>query len=70
MIKAIPGNVWRLSSSKEIKYTYDKILDLSIPFDRLDIGHNETLEFLFINANLGIQDLCIPNDMLLTVTRM
>ena len=70
IVKALPGNIWSLKSSKDIKYKYDKILDLSIPFDNLDIGHNETLEFLFINANMGIQDLCIPNDMLLTVTRM
>ena len=70
IVKAVQGNIWGLASSKNIKYTYDKILDLSIPFDKLGIGHNETLEFLFINANLGVQDLCIPNDMLLTVTRM
>lgn len=70
IIKALPGNIWSLTSSKEIQYTYNKVLDLSIPFDLLGVAPNETLEFIFVNANYGIQDLCVPNDMLLTVTRL
>ena len=69
LIKALPNNIWALQSSKDFTAAYDKFLDLKIPFDNVDIKMGETLEFVFVNANLGIKDLFIPNDMLLSVTR-
>lgn len=70
LVKAVPNNLWVITSPKNIKTVYDKVVDLSIPFDDIGIEHGETLEFLFINANFGIKDFYIPNDMLLTITRM
>jgi hypothetical protein len=69
MIKAIPGDMWVLERSKEIETAYDEVLDLRIPFDILEIKEGETLEFLFVNANFGIKDFYIPNEMVLSVTR-
>ena len=69
LIKAIPGDMWVLSNTKSIETSYDEVLDLKIPFDALDIKSGETLEFIFINANFGIKDFYIPNEMILSVTR-
>ena len=69
LIKSIPNNLWVLQTSKDIKSVYEKVIDLSVPFDAIDIGENETLEFWFVNANYGIKDFFIPNDMLLSIKR-
>ncbi len=67
--KAIPGDMWVLESAKPIEAVYDEVLDLKIPFELLEIKNGETLEFLFVNANYGIKDFYIPNEMVLAVTR-
>ena len=69
LIKAIPGDMWILANTKSMETAYDEVLDLKIPFDSLDIKNGETLEFIFINANFGIKDFYIPNEMVLSVTR-
>lgn len=69
IIKAIPGDMWVLEMSKSIEAVYDEVLDLKIPFDILGIKSDETLEFLFINANYGVKDFYIPNETVLSVTR-
>lgn len=69
IIKAIPGNLWVLENPKPIETAYDEVLDLKIPFDTLGIKNGETLEFVFINANFGVKDFYIPNEMLLSVKR-
>lgn len=69
IIKAIPGDMWVLEQAKTIETEYDEVLDVKIPFELLDIKNGETLEFLFVNANYGIKDFYIPNEMVLSVTR-
>lgn len=69
IIKAIPGDMWVLEQAKTIETAYDEVLDVKIPFELLDIKNGETLEFLFVNANYGIKDFYIPNEMVLSVTR-
>ncbi|MBQ8460662.1 hypothetical protein IJ541_11270 [bacterium] len=69
LIRAIPGDMWVLEHSKQIETAYDEVLDLKVPFDLLGVKPGETLEFLFINANYGIKDFYIPNEMVLTLTR-
>ena len=69
LIKAIPNNIWALQSSRDFTAVFDKVIDVKIPFDNIDISYGETLEFMFVNANLGIKDLFIPNEMLLSVNR-
>lgn len=69
LIKSIPNNLWVLKSSKDVTSIYDKVIDISVPFDAVDVEENETLEFCFVNADYGIKDFFIPNDMLLAVKR-
>lgn len=69
IVKAIPGDMWVLENSKQIEVAYDEVLDLKIPFETLGIEEGESLEFLFINANYGMTDFYIPNDVVLTITR-
>lgn len=70
LVRAIPNNLWVITSSKNITAIYDKVVDLSIPFDDIGIDKGDTLEFLFVNANYGIKDYFVPNEMLLTIKRM
>ncbi len=70
IVKSIPPNIWALESDKTIEVFYGNTLDLAIPFDLIDIEPDEMLEFLFISANLGIKEYCIPYEMLLTVPRL
>jgi hypothetical protein len=70
LVKAIPNNLWAMASPKGIQTIYDKYIDVSITFDSIDIAKGDTLEFLFVNANYGVKDFFIPNEMLLTITRM
>ena len=69
IIEAVPGDMWSLEDSRRIETAYDEVLDLKIPFEMLGIKNGETVEFLFINANYGIKDFYIPNEMVLAVTR-
>ena len=69
LVKAITNNLWVIQSAKDIKSVYNTVIDLSIPFNLIDIELDETVEFCFVNANYGIKDFFIPNDMLLTIRR-
>ena len=69
MIKALPGNMWALGNSKTMEIAYDDVLDLKIPFELLEVSSGETLEFLFINANYGMTDFYVPDEMILSVKR-
>lgn len=69
LAKAIPGDMWVLENYKYMEVAYGEVLDVKIPFNVLGVDLGETLEFLFINANYGMTDFYIPNEMVLTVTR-
>ena len=69
LIKSIPNNLWALQSSKSIQFAFHKVIDLQIPFELLDIGHEENMEFVFVNASYGLTDVFIPNEMLLNIRR-
>ena len=69
LIKAVPEDIWTLQNSKEITTTYEKTVDIKIPFDIIDIKRKETLEFIFANAAYGVKDMFIPNEQLLCITR-
>ena len=70
LIKSLPGNIWILQPEKEIRIVYNNTVDISIPFDLLGTEHSEFLEFMFISANSGVKEYCIPYEMLITVPRM
>lgn len=67
--QAIAGNLWMVKSPRDITAVLDKFIDMSIPFDSLDIANGETLEFMFASATSEIIDSYIPNEMLLTIKR-
>lgn len=69
LIKAIPNNLWSVQNSKEILAVFDKVIDLRVPFNCLDIDVGESLEFVFVIAAGGVSDLFIPNEMLLNIKR-
>lgn len=69
LTKAIQGGLWAMQDTKDVKMIYQKVVDVSIPFESLDIGPGEKLEFFFANANFGIKDSFSPQDILLTVKR-
>ena len=70
LVESIPNNLWTIANSKNIKAVYDKVADISIPFDDIGIEKGDTLEFVFVNANYGVKDFYIPNEMLLTIKRL
>ena len=70
LVKAMPNNLWTIKTSKNITAVFDNVVDVKIPFDTIDIEENDTMEFLFINANYGLIDFYLPNEMLLTIKRM
>ncbi len=69
IIKSIPGNLWVLENPKDITAVFGDVIDVKIPFVNLDIGHEENMEFVFVNAAIGVNDVFIPNEMLLNVRR-
>lgn len=69
LTKAMQGGMWAIQDTKDIKIVYQKVVDLSIPFESLDVGHGEKLEFFFANANYGIKDSFSPQDIMLSVKR-
>ena len=69
LIKAIPNNLWALENPKQIKAVFGNAIDIQIPFENLDIDHGESMEFLFSIAKMGVNDLLIPNSMLLNIKR-
>lgn len=69
LTKAIQGGLWAMRDTKDIKMVYQNVIDVSIPFDTLDVGVDEKLEFFFANANFGIKDSFSPQDVLLSVKR-
>lgn len=69
LTRAMQGELWTMQDTKDIKIAYQKVIDISIPFESLDIEPTETLEFFFANANFGIKDSFSPQDIMLSVHR-
>lgn len=69
LTKAIPGDLWAMQDTKDVKMAYQKVIDVSIPFESLDISSGEKLEFFFANSNFGIKDSFSPQDIILSVQR-
>lgn len=69
LIKAIQGGLWVIQAEKGIKTAFEKVIDISIPFDCLEVSRGDKLEFFFANANFGIKESFIPQDGLLNIQR-
>lgn len=69
LTKSMQGGLWVIQNVKNIKMAFKKVIDICVPFENLDIAPGEKLEFFFANANFGIKDSFIPQDVLLNVQR-
>lgn len=69
LTKAIQHGLWAIQDTQDIKIAYQKVIDVSIPFESLDISVGEKLEFFFANSNFGIKDSFSPQDVMLNVQR-
>ncbi len=70
LVRAESDNLWSIKSPKDITAVFNNVVDVKIPFDSIEVGTGDTLEFLFVCANYGLIDFYLPNEMLLTVQRM
>lgn len=66
---AIKNNLWVLQLNNNIKYAYEDIVELSIPFDDLKIKPGEKIDFFIINGTLGQTEEVYPQDLLLSLKR-
>lgn len=69
LTKAIQHGLWAIQDTQNIKIAFQKVIDVSIPFESLDVSTGETLEFFFANSNFGIKDSFSPQDIMLSVER-
>lgn len=67
--KAIQSGLWAMMDTNDVNIAHQKVIDVSIPFDCLDISRGEKLEFFFANANFGIKDAFSPHDVMLSIER-
>ena len=68
-IEALPENLWKEKDSEDIKISYDNVIDISIPFDTIEVKHGEMLEFFFVTADYDVMETCNPPCILLTMIR-
>ena len=67
--QATNNNLWIARSTRKITSACGKVIDISIPFDILNISPGDTIEFMFANANFDALDSYIPYDSFLTLKR-
>ena len=67
--KAMANDLWVLQDQNQIKIAYDNVIDISIPFEVIDIAENEMVEFFFAPADLDIMESAVPQELLLTMQR-
>lgn len=62
-------DIWTLDSAEGINIVYKDAIDISIPFDLLNIDHGETLEFFIANTDSGVENTHLSQEILLSLTR-
>ena len=67
--KSMSNGLWYIQNNDQLKVAYDNVIDISIPFDAIDIEENEMVEFFFAPANSGIMENAVPQELLLTMQR-
>lgn len=67
--KATQCGLWYLKNSEAIKVAYDNTIDISIPFNLINVDEGEIIEFLFATANFGIMINTIPKEVLFIMQR-
>ena len=62
-------DMWTLDNPEGITVVSDEVIDISIPFDKLDVKNGETIEFFIANTDSGIKNTYIPQEIMLSMTR-
>lgn len=69
LAKSIPDNLWALVDSQGLNIVQNEQIDICIPFDDLDIGSGEEMEFFFMISNLSLRNTFMPKDTPLLIKR-
>ncbi len=67
--KSMSNGLWCIHSGENIKVAYDNVIDISIPFDEIDVAEGEMVEFFFAPADSEIMESAVPQELLLTMQR-
>lgn len=67
--RAIKDGLWQLQWEHKIKYAYNDICEVKIPFEDLDITYDESFDFFCMTALSGITEEVYPKDIPLTLAR-
>ena len=69
LITCLHPNMWTLANPESLNMVYKDVIDLSIPFDTIGVGHGDTVEFFLANTDSSIKNTYIPQEILLSMTR-
>lgn len=67
--EAIEGYLWQINMNHKINYAYKDFLEVSIPFDDLNVKPGEEVSFLILLTTLSVVEDILPQDMVLTLRR-
>ncbi len=62
-------NMWTLANPEGVNIVYKDVIDLSVPFDTIGVGHGETVEFFIANTDSGVKNTYIPQEIMLSMVR-
>ena len=62
-------DIWTLDNPDGIKIAYKDVIDVSIPFAKLGIEENESVEFFMANTDSAVKNTYIPQEVLLSMKR-
>ena len=63
-------NMWTLSNPESVHIVYNDVIDVAIPFDILGINNGETIEIFMANTDSGVKNTYLPQEILLSLTRL
>ena len=69
MTTVLHPDIWTLDDPDGINMVYKDFIDICIPFDKLGVNHEESVEFFMANTDSAVRNTYIPQEILLTLTR-
>lgn len=66
---AIKDNLWAMQLAHNVKYAFDDIIEISIPFKDLKVRKGDKVDFFIVNGALGQTEEVYPQDLVLTIKR-
>lgn len=62
-------NMWTLGNPEGVTMVYKDVIDLSIPFDTINVNHGDKVEFFLANTDSGVKNTYIPQEIMLSMER-